>query len=171
MIIFDAKNKDLATALLVAEAVSPDKSKYNLNVLYIKGNTMYASDGSRLHFAPLTGDYPDGAYDIIKKAKKELILNPAAETTLGMMPDFARTIPKDQDAPIKLGHGKYIDYGITVKAMAEDRYLNYDFFLAAQAEFVHINPDRNGPIKFTGAITAVIMPMRDRGIALQSRRS
>jgi len=171
MIIFDAKNKDLTAALLVAAAVSPDKSKYNLNVLYIKGNTMYASDGSRLHFAPLTGDYPDGAYDIIKKAKKELILNPAAETTLGMMPDFARTILKDQDAPIKLGHGEYIDYGITVRAMAEDRYLNYDFFLAAQAKFVHVTPDKDGPIKCTGAITAVIMPMRDRGIELQSRRS
>ncbi len=162
MIIFTDKSKDLTAALLVAAAVSPDKIKQNLKVLYIKDNTMYASDGNRLHFVPLIGDYPDGAYDIIKKGKKgkkELIINLSAETTLDMMPDFARVTPKDQDVPIKLGYGKYIDYGITVKAMAEDRYLDYDFFLAAQAKFVHINSDKNSPIKFTGAITTVIMPM------------
>jgi len=99
MLRIDKLSGDFENVLWVADAVSKDETRRALwNVLITKEQKAVATDGHRLHIADLKfgpeDGYEAGQYEIIKRTKKEIVLQRIDDALADNYPPYEQVSPK-----------------------------------------------------------------------------
>ena len=61
---------------LTSVQAATGEKRHHIITVHVESGVAVKTDGKRLHIACLKGNFPDGDYEIIKRTKSELILNP-----------------------------------------------------------------------------------------------
>ena len=133
--------------------------------VYVKENTMTATDGNRLHHLKLDGEgYADGFYSVVKRTKPEMVLVYSGNDYL--YPDISDLIAKPEGVEL-IAHEHE---GTSSKAFAniiramEDNTINYKFLEDVLSDGgawnVTIKSHEHAIFFENGNKIAIIMPLR-----------
>lgn len=169
MFTFDKHSEHTPFIQFVSCAVPKDPIKEALNYIYVpeSGTDIVATDGHRCHvYTPSTCPLQPGFYQVVKKNKKEIILN--KEDCDLIFPDYARIIP-EQKILINFKGESFgpltIDQRYTqiIRALTENESIAYKFFsdLPVDLFIDYQTGSEFDAVLFTGPqVKAVIMPFK-----------
>ena len=157
---------DFEQVEFVMRARCQDREILNLfNILKIEDGKIYATDGHRIHFSDLFGEYLDGNYRFLAKKSGQFIFEKCNEK----FPDVKSVLPNLEGcAPdYEIDFGAHEASGICqiIRNMSNDFGINYDFLKDLREYFmVYLLKDPESGIYFANPNKgAMIMPLKLRG--------
>lgn len=132
-ITLDKTHADTRLLFTVCAALGKDKNRPVMAYLLIEDNHAVATDGHRLHIAPLTRAYPDGLYQVVKSTKSAFVAIPSGDLTPTDFPSYKRGIPEKTACEAEVALVGEINHALAccIRALPENRCVSIDYFRSA----------------------------------------